>query len=141
MTYAPGCIKLLQGGSIEMGMFDYIICEYPINAPDTVKEWQTKDTPAQYLETYKIDAQGNLWFLKVKREFRDNGKPGIDKLTGCMHKISEEWVKESNFRDAIEFYGGETINGKEDLRKWWKYSAFFDDGKIINIKPICEGKQ
>lgn len=48
-----------------MGMFDYLLCEKPL--PGTVPAWigrdhdfQTKDTPAQYLETYVIREDGTF---------------------------------------------------------------------------------
>lgn len=127
------CIHMM--GS-DMGMFDYIVCEYPIDAPDTVKEWQTKDTDAQCLETYKIDAEGNLWHEEKEYEYHDNGKEGLAGLVGCMRVISSEWVKESDFRGEIVFYGHEVIEGKHDYEKWWSYSALFNDGKLLDIRKI-----
>lgn len=124
-----------------MGMFDYLKCEYPISAPDTVREWQTKDTPEQYLATYKIDAAGELWFHKVDREYVDNGKKGLEGLLGCMKVIGEEWIKQPDFRGEIRFYGNERIDGRDEHQKWWEYSALFDDGKLISMKPLCEGNE
>lgn len=48
-----------------MGMFDYIVCNMPL--PGIIPTWykdghqfQTKDTPEQYLKTYTIDADGTI---------------------------------------------------------------------------------
>lgn len=94
-----------------MGMFDYLKCEYPLDAPSTVEEWQTKDTPGQFLGTYTITKDGLLL---------EDGEP-------------------ISFRGEIVFYGNETIDGKDDYTKWWEYSALFDDGKLINMKPMAQG--
>lgn len=91
-----------------MGMFDNIVCEYPIDAPKTVTEWQTKDTPNQYLSTYVITKDGKLQL---------DGKIVI-------------------FRGEIVFYGSEVIDGKADYEKWWEYSALFDNGNLLNIRRI-----
>lgn len=45
-----------------MGMFDDIKCKYPLplnGANDLV--YQTKDTPAQFLDKYEIREDGTLW--------------------------------------------------------------------------------
>ena len=47
-----------------MGMFDYIVCKMPL--PGTAPAWfpggefQTKDTPEQYMATYTIEEDGTL---------------------------------------------------------------------------------
>ncbi len=47
-----------------MGMFDYLKCKYPLpDASDNDLEYQTKDTPAQFLDNYEIRADGSLWHL------------------------------------------------------------------------------
>lgn len=43
-----------------MGMFDNIICEHKLPGSPNVKEWQTKDTPDQYLSKYTITKDGCL---------------------------------------------------------------------------------
>lgn len=44
-----------------MGLFDYIRCEYPLpDGFDGDVEYQTKDTPNQYLDRYTIAEDGRL---------------------------------------------------------------------------------
>ena len=44
-----------------MGMFDYVKCEYPLPDPEAQDLlFQTKDTDAMFLETYKITKEGQL---------------------------------------------------------------------------------
>ncbi len=54
-----------------MGLFDYITCDYPIDAPESMV-FQTKDTVAQNLETYKIGTQGDLFLLKKECVWQEN---------------------------------------------------------------------
>jgi hypothetical protein len=47
-----------------MGMFDEVRCLYPLPWPEAAdfgREWQSKDTPAQYLDLYEIREDGTLW--------------------------------------------------------------------------------
>lgn len=72
-----------------MGMFDYVKCEYPL--PGGIPEWakacifQTKDTDAQFMETYVITKEGRLIHQSVKYETTPEserpyfGKPEWDK--------------------------------------------------------------
>ena len=88
-----------------MGMFDYIRCEYPTDAPkDTL--YQTKDTDEQFLCEYLISKIGKLYLV-------NDGK-----------KI---WQKD--FRGEIYFY-------PDHESAYASYSAFFDSGKLFNIKRI-----
>lgn len=91
-----------------MGVFDYIKCEYPIDAPQTIHEWQTKDTPDQFLRTYTISKEGYL--------------------------LSDGQTVD--FTGEIRFYGNERINGRENYEKWWEYSAMFDNGKLLTLSLL-----
>lgn len=113
-----------------MGMFDYITCEYG-EVPDI--EYQTKDTDSQYLERYKIDADGALWH--EYREYKWEPDPerknddGLLAFVGALKTTLKEWRKLDDFRGEIVFYadkGGE----------WFEYSALFDKGKLISIERI-----
>jgi hypothetical protein len=111
-----------------MGMFDYIICEYDIDAPSGI-EWQTKDTPSQYLDRYKIAADGKMWFEDYDTaDLSDPNDP--EDFIGCMSKINERWIEKPDFRGEVRFYGS------DEQGQWWEYSALFDNGIIINIKRI-----
>lgn len=112
-----------------MGVFDYVKCEYPVpGMPDI--EYQTKDTDEQYLEEYKIDAEGRLWLNKKDRGWVVEKK---QVLGGYNKLVSSEWVLQPDFRGDINFYGTDK-NGK-----WWEYSALFKDGILIDMKAVAEG--
>ncbi len=113
-----------------MGMFDNVICEYPIDAPGGMN-WQTHDTPSQFCDSYKIDADGHLWREDYDIEDRsDPNAEGIMALAGCMTPVNKRWVRVESFRGEIRFYG--TAN----YETWWEYSALFDAGKLLNIRRL-----
>lgn len=94
-----------------MGMFDTIYYKG--------KEYQTKDTPIQCLETYEIH-DDELWFKNVERKWVDD-ETAI--LGGCLQPISEKWELISDFDGSIRFY-----NKNEE------FIALFWEGKMIKIK-------
>jgi hypothetical protein len=67
-----------------MGMFDHLKCKYPLpDAGDNDLEYQTKDTPAQFLDNYEIRADGSLWHLDYDIEDRsDPNAEGLARLVG-----------------------------------------------------------
>lgn len=94
-----------------MGMFDYI--KYGD------KKYQTKDTPAQFMENYEIRGD-ELWFEKVKREWIDDDEQFFG---GYLEPVSSEWQFCSNFTGGICFYD----YPKEE------YHALFQNGKMVAI--------
>lgn len=112
-----------------MGLFDNIRCEYPLPGNPIVDEWQTKDTPAQYLDTYVIKEDGTLWHEEYDtidgRSPEEKARGGIIGL--CTH-VNHRLVQVSDFRSCIVFYGG------NDAGESWAFSALFDDGKLLSIK-------
>lgn len=131
-----------------MGMFDNITCEYPLPgpAPVEVKAWvfQTKDTPTQFLEHYRITAEGKLQHRDVRYEDRsDPTKEGIEGLLGCLTRVYGEWVDEANFVGRLNFYGSNVVasgpgvytkNGEDAI--WVEYEAVIVDGQLIRIKEV-----
>lgn len=60
-----------------MGMFDYLQCKYPLpNAGDNDLEYQTKDTPAQFLDRYEIRVDGSLRHLDY--DIEDKSDPNAE---------------------------------------------------------------
>ena len=114
-----------------MGMFDYLICEYAIDAPEGL-QFQTKDTDAQYLENYKIDADGRIWHETREYKFEpDENKDGLMRLVGALKTVKKEWIRLDNFRGEIRFY-------TDHINEWLEFSALFDKGKVISITKINE---
>jgi hypothetical protein len=130
-------------------MFDYIQAECPLpDLPDpSGVEFQTKDTPAQYLETYRIDATGLLW--RQTYDIVDRSDPnakGIDALIGAMSRENVTWHPMTDFSGAIEFYSTNICGGRPDETHgyvWmttndepftaYNYVAVVVDGQCVRI--------
>jgi hypothetical protein len=98
-----------------MGMFDDVVCDYPLpeGAPRT--GYQTKDTPAQMLDTYTITEDGRLV---------DDGGATLD-----------------DFHGDLEFYASNvsgcgpngyiTSDGKP--YEGWNFVARFTNGRVTRL--------
>ena len=115
-----------------MGMFDYVECEYSLPAGKGASVFQTKDTPAQMLDIYKIDADGLLWHEAYDIEDRsDPSAEGLDRFVGCMTRVNKRWERCVNFTGEITFY-----NFINDRTGWLEYSAYFVDGMLKELHLI-----
>jgi hypothetical protein len=106
-----------------MGMFDHIHYKG--------KEYQTKDTPAQMLDNYKIeqDQTSGHWYLW--REEYDAEWVAEEGLFGGSIKQSNHcWVLFKEFDGKIRFYYYRSDEDQEE------YEALFMDGKMLKIKTI-----
>ena len=114
-----------------MGMFDYMKCKYPLpGAGDNNREYQTKDTPAQFLDNYEIRADGSLWHLDYDIEDRsDPNAEGLARLVGRLSRVNERW-EPVPFIGEIRFYRyvSETDNAE--------FSAYFVNGMLNFLTPI-----
>ena len=93
-----------------MGLFDHLICKYPL--PDKEiqhEEFQTKDFEC-CLDTYIINKDGTL-----------------------MVQINKNKYRNIDFHGDIIFY---TSTGKHEDNsfKWYEYKGRFTDGKLKWIK-------
>jgi len=107
-----------------MGMFDYIAYEG--------HEYQTKDTPAQSIDNYKIEGLA-LWYENYDAEWIDDDD-GI--LGGYLKKFNSRWEMCDEFDGLIRFYREDKESGGYEADKWIEYSALFMDGKLLRIKEI-----
>lgn len=125
-----------------MGMFDNIVCKYPLPLPVDIKGYtgteffQTKDFN-NALDSYEIREDGTLWLRKVEYEYLDgneNGKSIIDKLPVCKEKKSW-WEPITNNTNTIRIYTYETNNdGTYDY--WIQYDVTFVDSKVTETKLV-----
>jgi len=99
-----------------MGMFDYLSCEYPLPEGAPVNGWQTKDTPAQYMETYRITRDGFL--------FDENGVALPD-----YH--GDLWFSHSNVTSRGP-NGYMTQDGQP--YRTWRFVARFTDGRLTRLE-------
>jgi secreted PhoX family phosphatase len=134
-----------------MGMFDWLCCEYPLpDEPNGASlHFQTKDTPNQMLDEYRIDATGDLWVQNYDIEDRSDPKAeGVARIYGMMTRVNERWERLTDFTGTIEFYtsnitggcptpdGGYvfvTKDGNGDPAVSWDYTATFEHGHLTKL--------
>lgn len=101
-----------------MGLFDYVNCKYPLPVDGSnEREYQTKDTPSQYMDRYEIREDGQLWFIEHGAE-----KPVFCPMTG-----------------EIRFYT--SVGHRPYLRKgesdgWIEFSSYFVNGILKEVHLI-----
>jgi hypothetical protein len=120
-----------------MGMFDHIKCNYPLPINKDTKNllFQTKDTPAQWLDLYEIREDGTLWHETYDIEDRsDPNAEGFRKFIGSMTKINKGWEPMECFTGEIRFY---TCFGEEN-KEWVEFSSYFVKGKLKELHSLGE---
>lgn len=105
-----------------MGMFDYVNFEG--------KQYQTKDTPQQCIDTYEIRGD-ELWWRKVEYEWVEE-KDWI--FSGHLNEVSHEWLFCDRFDGVIDFYREDKNNGGWEKNAWIEYHALFNNGKMIKLE-------
>ena len=116
-----------------MGMFDTIRYQGD--------EYQTKDTPAQGLDNYKIeqnleDGHWYLWYEEYEAEWIEEEEGRF--FGGYLNRSNERWELCNDFDGSIRFYRSERNEdtGKRDI--WIEYKALFMNGQMIKITRIEE---
>jgi hypothetical protein len=111
-----------------MGMFDTI--KYQGD------EYQTKDTPRQFCENYKIEVDQDsglpyLWLEEYDSEWVSEPDPFYKFwLGGHMKTSNHHWVRCDDFDGTIYFYR------VDEYKDWTEYKALFMNGQMIKIKKI-----
>ena len=105
-----------------MGMFDYVNFEG--------KQYQTKDTPEQTMDTFEIRGD-ELWWRKVEYEwFEDEDSM----FGGYLKEMSHEWLFCEKFDGVIDFYRQDKENGGWEKDAWIEYHSLFNNGKMIKLE-------
>ncbi len=129
-----------------MGLFDDITCKYPLPIEGANSlPFQTKDTPAQYMNLYEIREDGTLWHedhdiedhsIKAvwKREHPGEEPPEgmfdeLDGFCGCMTHVNKRWVP-VQITGEIVFYSSIGKDGRVE------FSAYFVAGKVNQLHVI-----
>jgi len=104
-----------------MGMFDNL--EY------RGRQYQTKDTPLQTLDNYKIeqDQDSGHWYL-WHEEYDSEWVDSDGFLGGTIVQSNERWVRCDNFDGEIRFYYYRSNEDQEE------YRALFMDGQMLKIR-------
>jgi hypothetical protein len=109
-----------------MGMFDYVRCKYPLPDGAPTDGYQSKDTPAQYLEHYEIREDGSLWGEEYDIEDRsDPTKTGLAR-GGRMTRVNRRAVP-CDYSGQIHFYHDE-----------WDFLASFVRGRMQALRNTTD---
>ena len=104
-----------------MGMFDNI--EYQ------GRQYQTKDTPLQTLDNYKIEQdQTSGHFYLWHEEYDAEWVEGEGLFGGCIRQSTHRWVRCDEFDGEIRFYYYKSDEDQEE------YCALFMDGQMLKIR-------
>jgi len=111
-----------------MGMFDTIQYQG--------EEYQTKDTPTQLLDNYKIEQnpEDGHWYL-WHEEYDTDWVDDADRFGGGYSKQSNHrWVACEDFDGVLRFYRSDKDN--RDL--WIEFKTLFMDGRMIKIREVFD---
>ena len=115
-------------------MFDNIKCLYklPIEKDFSKELFQTKSTPAQWMDLYEIREDGTLWHENYDTEDRsDPNKEGLARLFGSMTKINKRWEFVKDFIGEIRFY---TVYNSS--KYYIEFSSYFVNGILKELHLI-----
>lgn len=118
-----------------MGMFDNVVCEYPLPVEGAnAFVFQSKDTDAQYLDNYKIKADGTLWHEQYDcRTEESNEAP----LGFWVHRENQRWVQIQHTGELeIHHLEGDGFDGT-----WYSFQFWFRNGVVKDLAHSVVTKQ
>lgn len=123
----PTQVNLSEQAKQIMGMFDNVVCEYPLPVEGAnVFMFQSKDTDAQYLDDYKIAADGTLWHLQYDRRMEESED---SPLGYWLHRDNQQWVK-IDFTGELEIHHFE---GESPFGTYYSFQFWFRDGVVKDL--------
>ncbi len=108
-----------------MGMFDWVEWEG--------KKYQTKDTPNQMCDNYRIDSLGQLWVEEYDAEFV---KDPAHIFGVYIEQKNQRWRECVEFSGPMRFYREDTERGGYKSHAWNEWQAEFKCGLMIGLKLI-----
>jgi hypothetical protein len=107
-----------------MGMFDWVEFEG--------QQYQTKDTPRQLCDNYRIDELGRLWEQQYDAEW----VVGEGLFGGHLHQSNQRWVECQDFTGPMRFYREDQERGGYRTDSWIEWNAEFKCGQMISLKLV-----
>lgn len=106
-----------------MGMFDWVEWQG--------QQYQTKDTPRQLCDNYRIDDRGQLWAEEYDAEFVKDP----EHLFGAYIKQSNQrWTEVTDFTGPMRFYREDRDRGGSRTDAWIEWQAEFKLGRMTELK-------
>ena len=113
-----------------MGMFDEVICHYPLPWPEVQDSiWQSKNTPAQYLERYEIRADGTLWHEAYTERFE---KDASSPLGFRLYRDDVHWVQVSDVGGELEIHTF-VEHADHPGGQWYRVLFWFRNGTVKDM--------
>lgn len=112
-----------------MGLFDYVQYQG--------KQYQSKDTPNQLMDNYKIEVdqesgQEYLWVEEYDSEYVE--EEGYF-LGGYLKQFNERWVFLEDFDGLVKIY-----RQSDDKTKWITFKILFMNGRMIKKQYFEENE-
>jgi len=112
-----------------MGMFDYVQYQG--------KQYQSKDTPNQLMDNYKIEVdqesgQEHLW---VEEYDTEHIKDEEHMFGGYIQQSNERWVFLEDFDGLVKIY-----RQSDDKKFWITYKFLFMNGRMIKKQYFEENE-
>lgn len=124
-----------------MGMYDTIICKYPLPTPGDPKgysgseDFQTKDLDCS-LSVYEIDSNGQLLINKTEGHFVEGDKKSKDIFGKIGHyEVTKRWNEFVCKTSEICMYDYIHSNGTE-YDYFIEYKVIFIDGLIDEVQLV-----
>lgn len=108
-----------------MGMFDWVEWEG--------QRYQTKDTPRQFCDEYRIDELGRLWVQEYDAEWISDAD---SMFGGYMRHNNQRWTECQDFSGIMRFYREDQERGGHAANAWMEWEAEFKSGLMIGLKLI-----
>lgn len=117
-----------------MGVYDQLRCKYPLPRPGANDlDYQTKDTPAQFIDNYEIREDGSLWHEAYDVEDRsDPNSEGLAALFGCMARVNPRW-------ERVDITGEIVFYTDDEPGVWVEWSAYFIGGQLQSMTYTGDG--
>jgi hypothetical protein len=112
-----------------MGMFDWVEFEG--------QQYQTKDTPNQLCDNYRIDGLGQLWVEEYDAEWISDS---TSLFGGYINQSNQRWVECRDFTGPMRFYREDKESGGYQANAWIEYLAEFKNGFMIDL-TLLEGER
>ncbi len=108
-----------------MSMFDWVEFEG--------QQYQTKDTPRQLCDNYRIDELGRLWAEEYDAEWVKDP----EHVFGVYIKQdNQRWTECQDFTGTMRFYREDRERGGYKNSAWIEYEAEFKLGQMIGLKML-----
>ena len=106
-------------------MFDWV--EFEGN------QYQSKDTPRQLCDNYKIDGLGQLWVENYDAEWISDS---TSLFGGYINQSNQRWAECRDFSGPMRFYRENKEHGGYKNDAWIEWQAEFKCGLMIGLKML-----